>query len=103
MARQAPQRPQERPQGLPASAPERAFEPAILERRRAPVKDCKELVPVNDPKAWELVTVCPGGPWHVWRHRETYWLSQTLTVPRWALEAPERARDWLTWKGVGDW
>ena len=52
------------------------------------------LVPVDDPKAWTLWREHDGGTRHVWEHKATGWLSQTLTVPRRALAHPESALEW---------
>lgn len=77
-------------------SPQRAFEPAHLERVREglDLASCG-LVPVNDPKQWRLFAPHRDGFRHAWQHIQTGWLSQTLTVPRWALESPESARTWL--------
>lgn len=65
-----------------------AFTPAALERARKGVDMAESgLVPVNDPEAWKLYREHVGGFRHSWEHKATGWLSQTLTVPRWALES----------------
>lgn len=78
-----------------------AFEPASLDRARRGVDlGTAGLVPVNDPTAWSLWKEHEGGFRHVWEHKTTGWLSQTLTVPRWALADPPKARAWHEGKGA---
>lgn len=74
-------------------APAQCWTPQALATIRAEVdlRACG-LVAVDDASAWQLVATCQGGPFHTWQHRETLWLSQTMTVPTWALAEPARAR-----------
>jgi hypothetical protein len=50
-----------------------------LTRLRADLPE--SLVPVDDRRAWTLYAEDPNGFRHVWEHRRSGWLSQSLTVP----------------------
>ena len=85
---------------------ERQFTPAGLRYARrgvelvtdeTPILLDNDLIAVDDPAAWELFCEDKTGAHrHVWVHKISGWLSQTLTLPAWVARAPEKAREWLT-------